>query len=329
MSSTDVRALRAERDVHGLVDALRDPHQDVVRAASWALTRLGDAGAVPSLVAALDDPSAALPAARLLGGLGDPAAVEPLLAAFGRGPNDVRVAAADALGALGDARAVGPLAEALEGDDPEVANAAGRALGRIDDARASDALERAFTGARSTAAAVGLVAVRHAVALALPFLYERLATGEPSDPNTAAAALAIAELRDARALGPLLETMRRARGEEKCPYVRAAGLLGDTRAIPPLLGLMMSYGLCVTTVLEALGRIGDPRALGPVLDALDDDRAEVRAAAIKALGAIGDPRTLDALRRCLERPGLDAESRLLAEDAIGDIERVAAGDDGG
>ncbi|HSD49087.1 MAG TPA: HEAT repeat domain-containing protein [Actinomycetota bacterium] len=326
MSSTDVRALRAERDISGLVEALRDPDQDVVRAASWALTRLEDAGGVPYLVGALDDPGAALPAARLLGRLGDPAAVEPLLAAFEHGPNDLRVAAADALGALDDARAVGPLAEALERDDPEVANAAGRALGRIDDARATDALERVFAGTRSTAAAVGLAAARHAVAL--PFLYERLATGEPSDPDTAAAALAIAEVGDARALGPLLETMRRAQGGAKCPYVRAAGLLGDTRAIPPLLGLMMSYGLCVATVLEALGRIGDPRALGPVLDALEDDRAGVRAAAIKALGAIGDPRTLDALRRVLERPDLDAESRLLAEDAIGDIEGLAAGDDG-
>jgi HEAT repeat protein len=77
------------------------------------------------------------------------------------------------------------------------------------------------------------------------------------------------------------------------------------------------------SVLEALGRIGDRRGVGPVLDALDDGRAEARVAALEALGAIGDPRTLDALRRFLERHDLDAEERMLAEDAIVDIERLA------
>lgn len=322
MSTSDVRALRAVPDLHGLAEALRDPDPRVARAASRALARLRDPAAVPHLLSALDDPTTAVAAARLLGRIGDPAAVEPLLPVAGSGPSDIRVAAVEALGAIGDARALGPLATALEDPDRDVANAAGRALGRIGDPAAREVLERAFTRTRSTAAAIGLAASRHAVAL--PFLYERLATGDPADPDTAAAALAVAEVRDPRALGPLLETMRRAPGDAKCPYVLAAGYLRDARAIPPLLGLMVSYGLCETVILEALRRIGDARALGPILDALEDDRAEIRAAAIEALGAIGDPRTLDALGRLLERPDLDAESQLLAEDAMADIELLAA-----
>lgn len=252
----------------------------------------------------------------------DPAVVEPLLATFQdpEVPSSNRVAAAEALGVLGDHRAVGPLVDALLGPDPAISRAAGRALGRIDEPQARAALAAAFSGSRSFAAALGLAAWRHPDALAL--LYERLASGDPVDPETRDAASAIAELRDPRALGPLLEALRRAEGDEKRHYVRAVGSLGDARALPPLLGLM-SYGLCETAVLEALGRIGDERALGALVKALKDERTDVCSAAIEALGALGDPRTDDALQACLARPDADAEMRLRVSDALESIAKAS------
>jgi HEAT repeat protein len=150
----------------------------------------------------------------------------------------------------------------------------------------------------------------------LALMYERLAAGSPGEVREAASA--IAELRDPRSLGPLLEALRRAEGDEKCHLARALGTLGDARALPPLLGLM-SYGLCETAVLEALGRIGDGRALGALVKALTDERTDICSAAIEALGALGDPRTEDALRACLDRPDADPAMQLRVERALAAI----------
>jgi HEAT repeat protein len=151
---------------------------------------------------------------------------------------------------------------------------------------------------------------------ALALMYERLAAGSPIEAREAASA--IAELRDPRSLGPLLEALRRAEGDEKCHIVRALGSLGDGRALPPLLGLL-GYGLCETAVLEALGRIGDVRALGALVKASKDERADVCSAAIEALGALGDPRTEDVLRACLDRADADLAMQLRVERALAAI----------
>ncbi|MHB8958933.1 MAG: HEAT repeat domain-containing protein [Candidatus Limnocylindrales bacterium] len=75
-------------------------------------------------------------AAEALGEIGDPRAVEPLIAALADGAGDLgldcsqgtRKAAAEALGRIGDARAIGPLVAALEDRDRRVGEAAAAAL---------------------------------------------------------------------------------------------------------------------------------------------------------------------------------------------------------
>jgi len=238
---------------------------------------------------------------------------------FPRDGSDDRAAPArepPEVGALRAAGDVDGLVEALRGSDPEVARAAGRALGRIDEPKAKAALATAFSESRSFPAALGLAASRHPDAVA--FLYERLSAAGSIDPEAREAASAIAELRDRRSLGPLLEALRRAEGDEKRHYVHALGTLGDTRALPPLLGLM-SLGVCETAILEALGRIGDERALGPLVRALKDERTDVCSAAIEALGALRDPRTEEFLRACLDRKDADPGMRLRVEHALASI----------
>ncbi len=72
------------------VDLLLSTHLEEVRAAeAWLLGHPGEA--VPALTAALHTP-AAQPAAVLLGAIGDPASVEPLLEAHRRGGSGLRAA---------------------------------------------------------------------------------------------------------------------------------------------------------------------------------------------------------------------------------------------
>jgi HEAT repeat protein len=88
----------------------------------------------------LDSAEARATAAATLGDLGDPRAVEPLIAALSDKNWRVRCAAAESLGKLGDKRAVEPLIAALKHADRNTQTAAAEALGKLGDPRSIEPL---------------------------------------------------------------------------------------------------------------------------------------------------------------------------------------------
>jgi HEAT repeat protein len=90
----------------------------------------------------------------------------------------------------------------------------------------------------------------------------------------------------------------------------ALGLLGDHRAVEPLLGVLWDKSLDVRYVAaEALGRLRDERALDPLADLLkahlpyeEDPFPRVCEEAIKALGRLGDRRAIEPLLRVFDSP---------------------------
>lgn len=146
-----------------------DDLQRRVRAAV-GLGRLHDRAAVPVLVEALGETEAVeertrFEALRLLGYLGDPRAVEPLLELL----DDIRMRrrAVLALGRIGDLAALEPLIEQLaDAQHTTVRDSAARALAHLGDARAVPALIEAALDDRLPAVGEALVrlrAVGHAV----------------------------------------------------------------------------------------------------------------------------------------------------------------------
>lgn len=105
--------------------------------------------AVEPLLAVLNDPNnpneARCRAAANLGDIGDPRAVESLIAAITDDVWEVRASAIWALGMLGDVRAFEPLHAIVENPIPDEQNSyvAARALIKIDRSRAIDVLRRA------------------------------------------------------------------------------------------------------------------------------------------------------------------------------------------
>jgi HEAT repeat protein len=97
-----------------------------------------DNRALPKLILALNDPNAAIrrSAAKSLGQIGDPGAVEALIAAL-ESPleadlmNSSQEIAAEALGAIGDVNAVPALTSALQHPHRRVQEKADRALKKI------------------------------------------------------------------------------------------------------------------------------------------------------------------------------------------------------
>lgn len=247
----DMEAARA------LVDALCSRDEFVVAAVTRSLIGARNTALLDALVRALQQGNVRMrqAAADALGWMADRRSVEVLVAALGDEDWKVCANAVVALGRLNDRRAVTPLVALIAGSNPAMRLVAAGILGKLGDRRA-------------TAPLVGLlddadILVRAAGAQALGAL------GDPRAANPLARALerewedrarldmmvALVELRDSRALEPLLQILERKRGAmEQRPKAT-----------------------------ELLGQLGDPRAIWPLAMALVDGEPQVRRAAAISL----------------------------------------------
>lgn len=138
-TSVNVKRMREERDIQGLLLALKHRDPAVQYEAAEALGVLKDPLAVSPLVSALagDRHSGVRwKAAEALARIGKPA-VGPLIAALGNPDDDVRWKAAIALGEIGDTRAIPHLVTLLDDEDRFVQSRAAYALGQFGDAALS------------------------------------------------------------------------------------------------------------------------------------------------------------------------------------------------
>jgi len=292
--------MKAYKDVNGLIKALAYRKDARIRRdAARILGEVGDPRAVESLVPALKDSNwdVRRTAAWALGKIGDARAVEPLVAALQDEDKNVRQSAAEALGKIGDPRAVEPLLSALKESDGGVRQAAAEALGQIGDARAVEPL---------------IVALKD------------------KDINVChAAAAALGQIGDARAVLPLVKTLRTSARYRPITggvssfcqsTARALEKIGSP-AIEPLIALLKDDNWRLREqVCEILGRlnwrpkhdedaawywvtkgnidkcvaIGSP-AVPPLIATLEHGSDRMRCVAAAALGEIGDPRAVEPL----------------------------------
>jgi HEAT repeat protein len=116
--------------VRELLHALADERSDVADRAEDALVRLAPTS-TPGVIDELERGSSPERAAAVLGRIGDPAAMPPLIAALEHRLPYVRVQAAAALGALRDPAAVEPLLRATRDSELDVRAEASHALDRM------------------------------------------------------------------------------------------------------------------------------------------------------------------------------------------------------
>ena len=122
--------------VDALIDAMKDPNPQVRFRAVWALGKIGDSRAYPTIVELTHDPDSAVSydAIMALGELGDARAVEPLIELVRRYDEDEvpAGAAGNALAKIGKP-AVGPLIEVLQTGSNGAKSITARVLGGIGD----------------------------------------------------------------------------------------------------------------------------------------------------------------------------------------------------
>lgn len=146
-SEKAIERMKAERDIDGLIRALKDSDEWLPFLASSELGELGDDRAVEPLTEMLHhhaEPDCRLEAAGSLAAIGNPRAIEPLVSALDDSNYNVRYAVARDLGKFGSA-AVEPLLTALTDPNANMRIGAARALAAIGDSRTVIPLARALT----------------------------------------------------------------------------------------------------------------------------------------------------------------------------------------
>jgi len=129
------------------------------------------------------------------------------------------------------------------------------------------------------------------------------------------AAFVLGEIKDPRAIEPLLAALRDEDEEVRAEAGYALAEFGDV-AIEPLLALMREEGVGEWAAY-ALARLGSSRVVEEMIRALTDEDAGVRKLAAYVLGDVGDKRAVEPLIGSLEDE--DNEVRGHVVDALGSL----------
>jgi HEAT repeat protein len=263
--------------------------------------------------------------------LRDQRAVAPLVEMLSDRLPEVRRCAVAVLEDLGDQRAVEPLMALTEDSDPLVRDSSIRALGKLGDRRPAawllERLDREYD--RTVAHALGDLREPRAVAPLLTYLaaavQDHAGRGAIHSSAHHAAAWALAQIGDARALPVLIDMLdrdpslydgRATYDTARAVAARSLARLGDPRAVEPLVRMLRAadeYNRGEAAL--ALGHLGDGRGVEALLGVLQDEDAGVREAVCDGLGLLGDRRAVEPLLRVLG----DAEDgvRAHAAEALG------------
>lgn len=90
--------------------------------------------------------------------------------------------------------------------------------------------------------------------------------------------------------------------DQRAAAASALGELSDRRAIEPLLELLKDpYSIVRCAAIYSLGKLRDWQAVEPLLNNLAHPDEHTQTAVVKALGQLGDPRAIPPLQRLLQQ----------------------------
>jgi HEAT repeat protein len=254
-SSGSITRMKAAQDVRGLIRLLNHRDPDIQYEAAGALGDIGDPGAVEPLIAALKNDELSgvrWKAAEALSKIGAPA-VEALIGALRHDDDDVRWKAAIALGEIGDPRAITPLITLLCDNDRFVRGRAAYALSML-----------------------GEPAVD-------PLIY---ALREGDGNLRWGAAIALGKIHNPRAIEPLIRALADKYENVRAESAAALAAIGKPALEPLLQFLKFSDGAARLEVVTALGELQDTGAIQPLVQLLGNAEEDERKAIADALDAI-------------------------------------------
>jgi len=256
-------------------------------------------------------------AARALGEIGSPCAVESLIATLQDEDSTVRRAVVEALGKIDNLRAVDPLIVALQDEEiGHVREAVLEALAKIDAPRAVKPL---ITALQDGVWTVRRVAVRALGKIGDPQainpLIKVLKDDDDDSQMRAMAATALGQLGDSDAVKPLIAALEDEDWSVRQAAAETLGEIGNSEAVKPLINVLKNdgdYYHVREAAAEALVAMSNARAVDPLIAALQDEDTRARKLAARILGEIRHPCAAQALTQALE-------------DVDGNVRKAAAG----
>ncbi len=250
-------------------------------------------------------------AALVLGRIGTPEwATVPLLGALDRSrPWQVRRTAAWALGQLADRRAIPILVETLKDEREEVASEAALALSAIGEL-AAPSLISSLSSDQPSVRQMAVKALGNMGDLAMGPLLDIAQDEQQPDHTVRGAAEALGLLGDQRAVAPLVALLRIRNGRLAASAARALAAIGEP-AVQPLISSLPTRSAELAlrgAIVDALVDIGEP-SIGPLIQSLDSPSSPVRNAAVEALTRIG-PTAIAALVAALRTENWDLRRRI-------------------
>jgi len=238
--------ISGNKAIEGLIRLFNDTMMEVQSEAVTAVASMGTS-VVPSLIPCLKDERWRVreQAAKALGNLKDPQAVQGLIIACRDRDGAVKSAATEALGRIGDAKAVPALVKLFKDTSKIVRETAGTALMHIGEPSV-DALLQSLKDPH-------FVVRCHAV---------RALGGMTTDYQ-----IGRAWVKEPRVVQALIECLKDPDRAVREDATIALGIIGDSQAVDGLIEAMKD-GAVKRHAIASLGMIGDPRALPAVLDAL-------------------------------------------------------------
>jgi HEAT repeat protein len=144
-------------------------------------------------------------------------------------------------------------------------------------------------------------------------IYKSAVSGRESESR--AAAIALGEIGDARAVEPLIALLEDENSLVKMNAAVALGGIGKP-AVEPLIAILTDENsVAHEYAARALGMTGDARAIDPLITDLGDESPSVRKNAAWALGMTGDARAVKPLAAALRDK--DSSVRMAAAVALG------------
>jgi HEAT repeat protein len=320
-ASPDVLQL-GKRSTRALSRCLADnPDANLRSACAEMLGTLGDASALPTLHAALEDwePQVRLRVIQALGQIAAPQSAQPMIAAWSRAPesSNERAAILTSLAALGSGPAVSFIRHVFD-DSDELGTVAYAAIWRN----------------------------RHLVGKSIMIEETDRALRKDDESLQHQAALKAAQIRSPKLVRSLVRRIDASDANLRNKVIRALGLIGDKRAEPALLRLLPSVrdARLLNNLAFALERIDRPAFFTEVEKLITHKQAIIRMNAAFVVGDVRRQEGLPLLGKALADPSdrvrlmaIEAARKLpdpapLLVQAMGDsdegvrVEAVAAGD---
>lgn len=291
-----------------LIERLKLPKKEIICKAASLLENYNDRSLVRNYIELLsyNNIYTRYQAICLLQKYKSPESVEPLIERLNDEDYEVRAFAAESLGIIGDSRAVVPLAEAMGKTETTASYEIRTSLVKLNDKRCVEILLRHLKNKKlewtQKCDLIGLLGELKDYRATDPIIGEL----ESNDESIREAAIkALGEIRDKKAVAPLIEILNRTKYRKQQGIIaEALGSIGDRRAVGPLIHALNNN--CEINsdnsdyILTALGQVKDPVAYNCLMSVLKENKYKHKADALSALGYYHKPEVIEIIRNAVK-----------------------------